>query len=78
MSFEKFKDIDLISNLNQINDELFLAKKRLTDLTFEKKKNLLAKPHLFIHLKRRIAHLNFKKSLIVNNKVWQKNSKSEL
>ena len=49
MSFEKFKDIDLISNLNQINDELFLAKKRLTDLTFEKKK-IYWRNHIYLYI----------------------------
>lgn len=61
MSFSKYKELENLTNLSDLNEELFLLEKNLLDLKIKRKKKK-AKPHLFSHFKRRIAQLNFKKS----------------
>ncbi len=65
MTVQKYTDlIKTLKNVEDINKELFLAKKELLNLRIQKALNKQIKPHLFKLLKRRISQLNFKLSTI--------------
>lgn len=61
MKFSKYKELENITNLSDLNEELCLLEKNLFELKIKKAKEKI-KPHFFSHLKRRIAQLHFKKS----------------
>ena len=80
-AFPNFKDISTISSVEFINDELFLLHKFLFELKVEsfpkvQKNNEVKKigglvfdsqkkSHYFTFLKRRIAQLNYRKSILL-------------
>lgn len=80
-AFPKFKDVSSISSIEFLNDELFLLHKFLFELKVEcstkiQKSNdvkkigglsfgFQKKPHYFIFIKRRIAQLNYQKSILL-------------
>jgi ribosomal protein L29 len=68
MSLPKYKDLNLLSTVNDIDNEIFLLQKNLFDLRIKRSTNQSSNPHLFVHTKRRIAQLKFKKSLIISTK----------
>jgi large subunit ribosomal protein L29 len=65
MSFPKFNELDELTTINKIEDEIFLMEKNLFDLRMKRATNQKLKPHLFKHAKRRIKQLHFKKSLLL-------------
>jgi ribosomal protein L29 len=67
MTLPKYKDLNLLSTVNDIDNEIFLLQKNLFDLRIKRSTNQGSNPHLFVHTKRRIAQLKFKKSLIISN-----------
>ena len=71
MTLPKYKDLDSIVSENDIEQEIFILQKSLFDLRIKRSTNQATnqatKPHLFKHAKRRIAQLQFKKSLIAKN-----------
>ena len=65
MSLPKYKDLNLIDTVSDIEKEIFLLKRNLFDLRIKRSTTQSTKPHLFIHTKRRIAQLEFKKSILI-------------
>jgi ribosomal protein L29 len=68
MSLPKFKDLNDITNISEIEQEIFLLQKNLFDLRIKRSTSQAIKPHLFLHSKRRLAQLKFKKSFLLKNK----------
>lgn len=69
MSFPKYEEVKKLTDLIEIDQEIFLLQKSIFDLKMKRASSGEGiKPHLFTHAKRRIAQLKFKKSLIVNLK----------
>ena len=65
MSLPKFKDLNILKTIIEMDQEIFLLQKNLFDLRMKRSTNQTIKSHLFTHYKRRIAQLNFKKSSIL-------------
>jgi large subunit ribosomal protein L29 len=64
MTLPKYKDLNNLVTISDIDKEIFLLQKNLFDLRIKRSTNQTNKPHLFIHTKRRIAQLKYKKSLL--------------
>jgi large subunit ribosomal protein L29 len=62
MSFPKFKELDKLISITDIDKEIFIIQKNLFDLRLKRSASQTIKPHLFKHAKHRLAQLNFKKS----------------
>jgi ribosomal protein L29 len=67
MSLPKYKELENLTNVDEIDQEIFILQKNLFDLRIKKSTSQTVKPHLFIHAKRRIAQLKLKKSLLENS-----------
>ena len=67
MSLPKYKDLANLSTIVEIDKEIFLLQKNLFDLKVKKSTSQKIKPHLFVHAKRRLVHLKFKKSLLLKS-----------
>ena len=65
MSLPKYKDLENLNTISEINKEIFLLQKNLFDLRIKKSTSQAVKPHLFAHAKRRLVHLKFKKSFFI-------------
>lgn len=65
MSLPKFKDLNILKTIIEMDQEIFLLQKNLFDLRMKRSTNQSIKSHLFTHYKRRIAQLNFKKSSVL-------------
>ncbi len=63
MNLPKYKDLYRFSTALEIEEEILRLQKILFDLRLKKRSILVSKPHLFIHTKRQIAQLMFKRSL---------------
>jgi ribosomal protein L29 len=63
MALPKYKDLEILKTLVEIDQEIFLLQKNLFDLRRKISSNNKMKSHLFTHYKHRIAQLNFKKML---------------
>lgn len=61
MSFPKNKELASLTNIVDIEKEIFLLQKSLFDLKIKRSTSQAIKPHLFKHAKRRLAQLQFKK-----------------
>jgi ribosomal protein L29 len=61
MSLPKYKDLNSLVNVVDIDKEIFLLQKSLFDLKIKRSTSQTIKPHLFTHAKRRLAQLKFKK-----------------
>ena len=68
MSFPKYTELNSLTNTTDIDQEIFLLQKNLFDLRIKKTTNQSNKSHLFVHTKRRIAQLKFKKSSLLTVK----------
>jgi len=68
MSLPKYKDLENLINIGDIDKEIFMLQKNLFDLKVKKSTSQTIKPHLFAHAKRRLVHLKFKKSLLLKLK----------
>jgi large subunit ribosomal protein L29 len=68
MSLPKYKDLNLLSTINEIDQEIFLLQKTIFDQRIIRATNQANRPHIFKHTKRRIAQLKFKKSIIISSK----------
>ena len=62
MSLPKFKDLNSLSNIEEIDQEIFILQKNLFDLRLKRSTSKNVKTHLFANTKRRIAQLKFKKA----------------
>lgn len=62
MTLSKYKDLATLNNIRDIDEEILNLQKKLFKLRAKQSVNQAIKPHLFSHLKRKIAQLNFKKS----------------
>lgn len=65
MSFPKYQEVNLFTNILDIDKEIFILQKNLFDLRLKKSSSQSVKPHLFKHTKHRIAQLKFKKSILL-------------
>lgn len=68
MSLPKYKDLNSLTNIVDIDKEIFLLQKSLFDLRIKRSTSQTIKPHLFTHAKRRLAQLQFKKFSLLNVK----------
>ena len=68
MTLPKYKELDKLTTLIDIEKEIFLFTKNLFDLRMKKSTNQSIKPHLFVHTKRRLAQLKFKKLSLLKEK----------
>jgi large subunit ribosomal protein L29 len=68
MSLPKYKELKNISNLSDIDQEIFIVQKNLFDLRLKRSTSQATTPHLFKHTKRRLAQLKFKKSVLLKSK----------
>jgi ribosomal protein L29 len=67
MSLPKYKDLENLTTVVDIDKEIFLLQKNLFDLRIKKSTSQAVKPHLFAHAKRRLVHLKFKKSFLLKS-----------
>ena len=65
MSLPKYSDLISLTNVVEIDQEIFLLQKSLFDLRIKRSTSQSVKPHLFLHAKRRIAQLKLKKSTLL-------------
>ena len=65
MSLPKYKDLSSLTTIVDIEKEIFILQKSLFDLRIKRSTSQTVKPHLFLHAKRRIAQLKFKKSSLL-------------
>nr|YP_009545270.1 ribosomal protein L29 [Synura uvella]AYO28424.1 ribosomal protein L29 [Synura uvella] len=65
MSLPKYKELNELNNINDIEKEIFIVTKNLFDFRIKKSTNQNVKAHLFTHTKRRLAQLNYKRSLLL-------------
>jgi ribosomal protein L29 len=65
MSLPKYKELENLKTVVDIDQEIFILQKNLFDLRIKRSTSQTVKPHLFAHAKRRIAQLKFKKSLLL-------------
>ena len=68
MSLPTYKDLNVLTNIVDIEKEIFLLQKTLFDLRIKRSTSQTIKPHLFTHAKRRLAQLKFKKFSLLNIK----------
>jgi large subunit ribosomal protein L29 len=68
MSLPKYKELENISNLTDIDQKIFIIQKDLFDLRLNRATSQATKPHLFKHAKRRLSQLKFKKSVLLKLK----------
>jgi len=67
MSLPKYSELKELTNIVDIDQEILILQKKIFDFKMQKSKTQAIKPHLFIHAKRRIAQLKFKKSFFLKN-----------
>ena len=75
MTFSKYKELEKFLTINEINEELFIHQKKLFELKVKKlgkKTEKSSSYHLFSHYKRRIAQLQYKKSILLKIQQLQK------
>jgi ribosomal protein L29 len=65
MVLPKYIQLSEIKTISQIDLEISLLTKNLFDLRIKKATNQRFKCHLFTHIKRKIAQLNFKKKVLL-------------
>jgi ribosomal protein L29 len=65
MSLPKYKELKSLNTIEEIQQEIFLLEKNLFDLRMKRAAQQQIKPHFFIHYKRRISQLNFKKRSLI-------------
>jgi len=65
MSLPKYKELNSVNTITDIEKEIFILQKSIFDLRIKKSTSQTVKPHLFTHAKRRIAQLKFKKSSLL-------------
>lgn len=65
MSFPKYKSLEELKTLVEIDQEIFILQKNLFDLRIKRSTSQSVKPHLFLHAKRRLAQLKYKKSVVL-------------
>lgn len=65
MSLPKYNELASLTLITDIDKEIFILQKNLFDLRIKKSTSQTVKPHLFLHAKRRIAQLKFKKSSLI-------------
>ena len=68
MTFPKYKELNNLTDVIEIEKEIFVVQKTLFDLRMKKSTVNTIKPHLFKHAKRRLAHLHLKKSFLLKLK----------
>ena len=69
MSLPKYKEIENLTSLGDIDQEIFLNQKNLFDLRLKRSTSQSIKPHLFKHAKRRLAQLSFKRSILLKTEI---------
>ena len=69
MSLPKYKEIENVTTLNDLDQEIFVIQKDLFDLRLKRSTSQAIKPHLFKHAKRRLAQLKFKLSVLVKTEI---------
>jgi ribosomal protein L29 len=68
MALPKYKELEKLTNVIDIDQEIFILTKNLFDLRMKRSTNQAVKPHLFLHTKRRLAQLKYKKFSLLKSK----------
>lgn len=68
MTLPKYKELNSLMTIPEIDQEIFLLTKNLFDLRMKRSTSQTIKPHVFLHTKRRLAQLKFKKSCLLKTK----------
>jgi ribosomal protein L29 len=68
MSISKYKDLEYLNSLDDIDEELLATQKKLFELKLKISVKEESKFHLVKSIRRRIAQLKYKHSLIKKNK----------
>lgn len=69
MTLPKYNDLNFLSTISDIDQEIFIQQKNLLDLKIKKATNKKINCHLIVHTKRKIAQLKFKKTQILKTKI---------
>jgi len=69
MTLPKYKELNKLSTIIEIDQEILNLSKNLFDLKIKRSTNQSIKSHLFKHTKRRIAQLNFRKNLLAKSNI---------
>jgi ribosomal protein L29 len=67
MAFPTYKTLENLTKISEVEEEILVLQKSLFDLKMKRSTNQSIKSHLFVHTKRRIAQLNFKKRILENS-----------
>lgn len=67
MSLPKYNELKDLTSILEIDQEILILQKKLFDFKMQKSKTQAIKPHLFIHTKRRISQLKYKKTVLLKN-----------
>lgn len=67
MSLPKYNELKDLTSIFDIDQEILILQKKLFDFKMQKSKTQAIKPHLFIHAKRRISQLKFKKTVLLKS-----------
>ena len=65
MSLPKYKELDSLKNIEEVEQEIFLFQKNLFDLRMKRSSNQKINSHLFSQYKHRIAQLYTKKQFFI-------------
>ena len=69
MSLPKFKEIETLATLNDLDQEILIIQKDLFNLRLKRSTSQSIKPHLFKHAKHRLAQLKFKRSILLKTEI---------
>jgi ribosomal protein L29 len=67
MSLPKYSELKDLTTSIDIDQEILILQKKIFDFKMQKSKTQAVKPHLYVHAKRRISQLKFKKSFLLKN-----------
>ena len=65
MSLPKYSELSSLNSVFAIKERILELEKNLLDYRVQHRANKLVAPYLFVHEKRRLAQLQFKKSLLL-------------
>lgn len=68
MTLPKYNDLAQLITVADIDQEIFILTKNLFDLRMKRSTNQTVKPHLFVHTKRRLSQLKYKKFSLLKSK----------
>lgn len=68
MTLPKYKELENLKTLEEIEKEIFVLTKDLFNFRMKRSTTQKVNPHLFIHTKRRLAQLKYKQFSLLKEK----------